>query len=316
MHNLNIFLLKVDLIQIFYHIINLNYKKIFYRILVIKMSESIIFFLILFSAILHAGWNLIIKSFNNSLSAMGFKMILHSIIFIPIVFFVPYPTGITWLFIIASVLIHNFYFIILGISYNKGDLSYIYPIARGSSPVFITILSLLLLHDQVSLAGWIGIIIASFGLIFLTFNDIKNRINLDVIKLALLVSLTICLYTLCDAAGVRSSSNNFSYIAWLFVLDGWLIFSYAYYKNKNIFLHINLRGFGLIVLASIMSFSGYGIIIWSMNYIEIGYVSSIREASVIIATLFGFIFLKEKFSLQRILASVLFFLGISVIYLS
>ena len=279
------------------------------------MSESIIFFLILFSAILHAGWNLIIKSFNNSLSAMGFKMILHSIIFIPIVFFVPYPTGITWLFIIASVLIHNLYFIILGISYNKGDLSYIYPIARGCSPVFITILSLLFLNDQVSFAGWIGIIIASFGLIFLTFNDIKNRINLDVIKLALLVSLTICLYTLCDAAGVRSSSNNFSYIAWLFVLDGWLIFSYAYYKNKNIFSNINLRGFGLIVLASIMSFSGYGIIIWSMNYIEIGYVSSIREASIIIATLFGFIFLKEKFSLQRILAAVLFFLGISVIYL-
>ena len=280
------------------------------------MSESIIFFLILFSAILHAGWNLIIKSFNNSLSAMGFKMILHSIIFIPIVFFVPYPTGITWLFIIASVLIHNFYFIILGISYNKGDLSYIYPIARGSSPVFITILSLLLLHDQVSLAGWIGIIIASFGLIFLTFNDIKNRINLDVIKLALLVSLTICLYTLCDAAGVRSSSNNFSYIVWLFALDGWFIFSYACYKNKNIFSNINLRGFGLIVLASIMSFSGYGIIIWSMNYTEIGYVSSIREASIIIATLFGFVFLKERFSLKRILASVLFFLGISVIYLA
>jgi len=280
------------------------------------MSESIIFFLILFSAILHAGWNLIIKSFNNSLSAMGFKMILHSIIFIPIVFFVPYPTGITWLFIIASVLIHNFYFIILGISYNKGDLSYIYPIARGSSPVFITILSLLFLHDQVSLAGWIGIIIASFGLIFLTFNDIKNRINLDVIKLALLVSLTICLYTLCDAAGVRSSSNNFSYIVWLFALDGWFIFSYACYKNKNIFSNINLRGFGLIVLASIMSFSGYGIVIWSMNYTEIGYVSSIREASIIIATLFGFVFLKERFSLKRILASVLFFLGISVIYLA
>ena len=280
------------------------------------MSESIIFFLILFSAILHAGWNLIIKSFNNSLSAMGIKMILHSIICIPVIFFIPYPTGITWLFLIASVLIHNLYFIILGISYNKGDLSYIYPIARGCSPVFITILSLLFLDDQVSFAGWIGIIIASFGLMFLTFNDIKNRINLDVLKLALLVSLAICLYTLCDAAGVRSSSNNFSYIAWLFVLDGWLIFSYAYYKSENIFSNINVRGFGLIVLASIMSFSGYGIIIWSMNYIEIGYVSSIRESSIIIATLFGFIFLKEKFSLQRILASVLFFLGISVIYLS
>jgi len=280
------------------------------------MSESNIFFLILFAATLHAGWNLIIKSFNNSLSAMGFKLLFQSIIFIPVVFFVPLPTGITWFFIIGSVVIHNFYFITLGISYNKGDLSYVYPISRGCSPIFITILSLLFLHDKISLEGWIGIVIASFGLILLTFNDIKNKINLDVLKLALIVSLTICLYTLCDGAGVRSSSNNFSYIAWLFVLDGWLISAYVYYKNKNDFLNIHLRGFGLIVLASTMSFSGYGIIIWSMDYTEIGYVSSIREASIIIATLFGFVFLKERFSLKRTVSAVIFFLGISVIYLA
>ena len=280
------------------------------------MSESNIFFLILFSAILHAGWNLIIKSFTNSLSAMGIKTLVQSIIFIPFVFFVPLPTGITWFFIIVSIVIHNYYFITLGISYNKGDLSYVYPISRGCSPIFITIFSVLFLQDKVSLAGWIGILIACFGLILLTFNDIKNKINLDVLKLALIISFTICLYTLCDAAGVRSVNNSFSYIVWLFVLDGWLIFFYVYYKNKNDLLNIHLRGFGLIILASIMSFSGYSIIIWSMNYVEVGYVSSIREASIIIATLFGFVFLKERFSLKRAVSAVIFFLGISVIYLA
>ena len=280
------------------------------------MSESNIFFLILFAAILHAGWNLIIKSFTNSLSAMGIKTLLQSIIFIPFVFFVPLPTGITWFFLIVSIVIHNYYFITLGISYNKGDLSYVYPISRGCSPIFITIFSLLLLQDKVSLAGWIGILIACFGLILLTFNDIKNKINLDVLKLALIISFTICLYTLCDAAGVRSVNNSFSYIVWLFVLDGWLIFFYVYYKNKNDLLNIHLGGFGLIIVASIMSFSGYAIIIWSLNYVEAGYVSSIREASIIIATLFGFVFLKERFSLKRAVSAVIFFLGISVIYLA
>ena len=247
---------------------------------------------------------------------MGIKTLLQSIIFIPFVFFVPLPTGITWFFIIVSIVIHNYYFITLGISYNKGDLSYVYPISRGCSPIFITIFSLLLLQDKVSLAGWIGILIACFGLILLTFNDIKNKINLDVLKLALIISFTICLYTLCDAAGVRSVNNSFSYIVWLFALDGWLIFFYVYYKNKNDLLNIHLKGFGLIILASIMSFSGYSIIIWSMNYVEVGYVSSIREASIIIATLFGFVFLKERFSLKRAVSAVIFFLGISVIYLA
>ena len=105
------------------------------------MSESNIFFLILFAATLHAGWNLIIKSFTNSLSAIGFKLLFQSIIFIPFIFFVPLPTGITWFFIIGSVVLHNYYFINLGISYNKGDLSYVYPISRGCSPIFVTILS-------------------------------------------------------------------------------------------------------------------------------------------------------------------------------
>ena len=280
------------------------------------MNESNIFFLILFAATLHAGWNLIIKSFTNSLSAIGFKLLFQSIIFIPFIFFVPLPTGITWFFIIGSVVLHNYYFINLGISYNKGDLSYVYPISRGCSPIFVTILSSLFLQDKVSSTGWIGILIVSFGLLLLTFTDIKNKINLDVLKLALIISFTISLYTLCDGAGVRSVDNNFSYIVWLFVLDGWLIFAYIYYKNKNDLLNIQLKGFGLIILASIMSCSAYGIIIWSMNYTEVGYVSSIRGASIIIATLFGFIFLKEKFSFLRIISAIIFFLGISVIYIA
>jgi drug/metabolite transporter (DMT)-like permease len=99
-------------------------------------------------------------------------------------------------------------------------------------------------------------------------------------------------------------------------LDGWLIFAYVYYKHKNDLLNIQPKGFGLIALASIMSFSAYSIIIWSMNYTEIGYVSSIREASVIIATLFGFIFLKERFSFIRTISAIIFFVGISVIYIA
>ena len=91
------------------------------------------------------------------------------------------------------------------------------------------------------LTGIVGILIVSFGLLLLTFRDIKNKINLDVLKLALIISFTISLYTLCDAAGVRSVDNNFSYIVWLFVLDGWLIFAYVYYKNKNdLFKKLNI----------------------------------------------------------------------------
>ena len=278
------------------------------------MQESNIFFLILFAATLHAGWNLIIKSFNNSLTAMGVKLLLQSIIFIPFIFFVPFPSGITWLYLIGSVLLHNYYFITLGISYNKGDLSYIYPISRGCSPIFITIFAFIFLQDKISITGLVGILIVSCGLLLLTFKDIKNNINLDVLKLALIISFTISLYTLCDGAGVRSVDNSFSYIVWLFFLDGWLIFAYVYYKNKKDLFSIHLKQFSLIVLASMMSFAAYSIIIWSMKYTKIGYVSSIREASIIIATLFGLFVLKEKMVIIRIISSFIFISGIIIIY--
>ena len=278
------------------------------------MQESNIFFLILFAATLHAGWNLIIKSLKNSLIAMGVKLLFQSIVFIPFIFFVPLPTGITWLFIIVSVLLHNYYFITLGISYNKGDLSYVYPISRGCSPIFITILAFLFLHDRISITGIVGILIVSFGLLLLTFKDIKNKINLEVLKLALIISFTISLYTLCDGAGVRSVDNSFSYIVWIFFLDGWLIFAYVYYKNKKDLFSIQLKQLGLIFLASMMSVTAYSIIIWSMKYTKIGYVSSIREASIIIATLFGLIVLKEKMVKVRIISAFIFFGGIIIIY--
>ena len=105
------------------------------------MSSLTLFLLILFAAFLHAIWNIILKYLPDSLVGMGMMNLFQSIIFFPIIFFIPWPSGVTWYFIIGSVILHNIYFINLGNSYNKNDLTLIYPIARGCAPVFITIFS-------------------------------------------------------------------------------------------------------------------------------------------------------------------------------
>ncbi len=108
------------------------------------MTSSSIYLLIFFAAFLHALWNIIIKSIKNSLVGIAMKVFFQSIIFFPIIFFVPLPVGITWLFIICSLILHSLYFILLGSMYNRSDLTFIYPIARGCAPFFVTILSLIL----------------------------------------------------------------------------------------------------------------------------------------------------------------------------
>ena len=278
------------------------------------MIETIVFFLILFAAILHAAWNLIIKSLPDSLIAMGMMNLFQSIVFIPLVFLVPLPSDITWYFIFGSVILHNVYFITLGQTYNKDDLTIIYPIARGCAPVFVAILSLIILKEKISWIGTFGIIIVSSGLLLLTAEHYKKKFNLHVLKISIFIALVISIYTLFDAAGIRSAKNSISYIIWIFFLEGWVTFGYVFLRKKNEVFKTNKKEYILISLCSLMSFVAYGIVMSAFKYIPTGFVASLRESSIIMATLLGLFFLKEKISLIRIISACIFFIGVVLIY--
>ena len=277
------------------------------------MTELSIFFLILFAALLHATWNLLLKSIPDSLVAIAMMNLFQSIIFIPIIFFIPLPTGITWYFILGSVILHNIYFINLGRSYNKDDLTLIYPIARGCAPVLITIISLIILKEKISLEGIIGILLVSAALFILTAEHYKKKFNFYVFKISIFIAILISMYTLFDALGVRSAKNSFIFIAWIFFLEGWVTFAYVYFQKKK-FYKINSKAFILICLGSVLSFSAYAIILWSYKYLPAGYVASLRESSIIMATILALFFLKEKVSKLRITSACIFFIGVVFIY--
>ena len=128
------------------------------------MTSASIYFLIFFAAFLHALWNIIIKSLDNSLVGIAVKVFFQSIIFFPLIFFVPFPEGITWFYITCSFLLHSLYFILLGIMYDREDLTFIYPVARGCAPIFVTILSFIFLKDIIPFFGLVGILIISNSL--------------------------------------------------------------------------------------------------------------------------------------------------------
>ena len=107
------------------------------------MSGTLIFILILFAALCHAGWSTIVKH-HKSFSIMGMTCIVEIVVFTPLVFFVPFPPLEIWYFIIASVILHGFYRLSVIYSYKFGDLSFVYPIARGGSSLLIAILTLII----------------------------------------------------------------------------------------------------------------------------------------------------------------------------
>ena len=278
------------------------------------MAITSIYLLIFFAALLHALWNIIIKSLNNSLVGIAVKVFFQSIIFFPIIFIVPLPQGLTWFYLISSSILHSIYFILLGSMYNRGDMTVIYPIARGCAPVFVTVLSLIFLKDSVSLVGIIGIITVSFGLVLLSLENFKIEMNIKIIGISLFIALIISIYTFTDGAGVRSADMASTYIVWNFFLGGWISIGYVFFRNKKELFELQLIDLMYILLATIISFTAYAIIIWSMKHIPIGFVSSMRESSIIFASLIGYYFLKEKIGYIRLLSGFVFSMGVYLIY--
>ena len=276
------------------------------------MSVNFIFILILFSALCHAVWSAIIKSSKNPLSLMGITSVLEFIIFFPLTFTVPLPTIEVWYFLIATVIIHVFYRLNVIYSYRYGDLSYIYPISRGSSCLFVAIISVLFLSSGVSFLGFIGIIIVCIGLFLISYS--KNlSFNFRGFALAISTAILITAYTLVDGVGVRLSENGFSYIYWLFTLNGIPLLIIGLI-SKNGLRKKETYKISSGIVAGIFATSSYAIVVWSMQFIEIAYVSSIREISIVFAAIIGMVFLFERNARSRIIPSILIVSGISVVY--
>ena len=278
------------------------------------MTSTSIYFLIFFAAFLHALWNIIIKSLDYSLAGIAVKVFFQSIIFFPIIFFVPFPEGITWFYITCSFLLHSLYFILLGSMYDRKDLTFIYPVARGCAPIFVTILSFIFLKDIIPFFGLVGILIICVALLLISFSSFNTKIDFKTIGISIFIAFLISIYTFSDGAGVRSVDNSLSFIVWNFFLGGWISIGYVYLTKKEDLFSLRIKDLILILSATIVSFTAYAIIIWSMKYEPFGIVASMRESSIIFAPLLGLIFLKEKISPIRIISSILFFLGVVFIF--
>ena len=276
------------------------------------MSVSLIFFIILFAALCHASWSAIVKKSRNSLAIMAFTSIIEIIVFLPLVFFVPFPTVDIWYFLIATTILHGFYRYSVIASYNYADLSFVYPIARGGSCFIIGVISLFLLSNNISFFGTIGILVTCLGLFMISFMSAK-KFNQKGFLLAILTAVLIATYTIIDGIGVRNTENAFTYIFWMLLLNGIPILIYALI-SKNGFRKKNTYSLIEGTSAGVLAILGYGLVVWSMQFIEIAYVSSIREVSIVLATIISLYLLKEKAAAKRIIPSILIVTGITLVY--
>ncbi|MDR5826692.1 DMT family transporter [Caballeronia sp. LP006] len=260
--------------------------------------------LVLIAAVLHASWNAMLHGNRDRFLSMTWMSIAIAVVSTIVIVFLPMPASAAWPCIVASGLVHIVYNVSLVRSYRRGDLAQAYPIARGSSPLLVTLGAALFAHEAIGPLHAFGIVMISGGIISLALQS--SHVSRAGALAAFLTGVTIAVYTVIDGIGVRLSEGNaLAYTAWMFMFY-WLMPLLFMATRGLSALWTPIRtapmSIGSSLAGGLVSIGAYGIVIWAMQSGAMGAVSALRETSVVFAVLIGRVFLREAVSVKRWLA--------------
>ncbi len=268
--------------------------------------------IILTAALLHAVWNAIVKTAIDRTTTLGlvaFGQVLPGAVMVALL---PLPSAESFIYIALSTIVHFGYFYLLGRAYQHGDLSVVYPMARGIVPVLVSLWAWLLLGEVLPFAVWCGIALIISGILLSSWKVLRSGVGTSALILSLGTGFCISVYSLVDGVGVRISGNTLSYWAWGAFLH-LFIASFAGWRRRQTLMHLPLRVWALGIAGGMVSMTAYGLVLYAKNFAPLGAVSALRETSVIFATLIGYFILKEGNWKRRFGAAVLMAFGIAVI---
>lgn len=282
--------------------------------------------LVLFSAFLHAFWNYLAKKSRNKIAFIWWFIFAAVVFYLPMfLYFFPgmkiSATG--WSCIVATGILHSFYFFFVGSSYEHGDLSVVYPLARGFGPFWVPILAVVILREQLSLAGIIGIALVVAGIYvihlktfsFKSFFEPFTAIRSTPSIWALLTGCTIAAYSLVDKVGVQSV-HPAVYIYFMFFIPLLFLTPWVLIKQRKALKsewQINKRP---IMVAGILVVFTYLLILFAMQTSNVSYVVAAREVSIVFSALFGIMWLGESHRQPRLIGAFMIALGVGFIGLS
>jgi drug/metabolite transporter (DMT)-like permease len=271
------------------------------------LATTLVVPLVLLAAVMHATWNAVVKA------AAGDRLTTQALVIwtgciagaLAIPFFA-IPARASWPFIALSTLAHTGYYLFLLLAYKNGELSRVYPIARGTAPVLVAVGAALFAGERLSLVQAAGVALVSFGIVSLAFErGLPQGRDRHAVAAAVTTGLFITAYTLVDGIGVRLSGSPIGYIAWLFAIEGLPFVLGALLLHRAPRLSAPPGNWVKAIGGGIIATLGYGIAIWAMNLGAFAGIVSLRETSVIFGAAIGALFLGERFGPRRYLAAAL-----------
>jgi drug/metabolite transporter (DMT)-like permease len=266
--------------------------------------------LVLLAAALHASWNALVKIGGDPFVRLALLNVVSGLCALPLLLIVAPPALASWPYLLGSVAIHLAYNVTLAYGYRLGDLSQVYPVARGIAPPLVALGAWLIVGESPGPIGVLAILVISGAIASLAFSPGWRLGPLAPLWFALATGLSIAGYTICDGLGGRAAGDVLGYIAWLFVLDavpfGLIV---VFWRRHDLPGHLRASG-GAPVLGGVLALGAYGLVIWAMSQAPMASVSALRETSVIMAALIGTRLLREPFGRRRVVAASVVALGV------
>ncbi|QHV99340.1 DMT family transporter [Spirosoma endbachense] len=283
-----------------------------------------VLFLVLTAAVLHASWNLLSKKTQGKTPYIWLMYIASNLVYLPVLLFqikqgdILYSQPLLW-FSLSSAVLHLGYYIVLQKGYRSADLSVVYPLARGSGPLFSSLSAILFLHEQLRLSATIGLFLIIAGVLLLTglsFNKVDNQKLMPGITYGVLTGLFIALYSFNDAIAVKSYAvSPLAITLGTNLFGAILLFPFIVSKTDELSMEIKLHKWIIIAIA-ILSPAAYILVLEALKYAPLTVVAPARETSILLGVFMGSRVFHEEDGRRRLIASALILGGIIALSLS
>lgn len=267
---------------------------------------------VLGAALLHASWNGLVRVGASRVQVMMVLSAVQGIIGLALSLGHPLPSGKVLPWLICSGLVHSAYKTFLTYAYEHGDLSRVYPLARGTAPLLVLSVSGLFLSDALSTAEVGGICLLGLGIVLLASGVFTGGEEVRLLPYAMGAAVATAGYTILDGQGARVAGNASAFVAWMFVLDGIIFAAVMLALRGRDSLPAQGKVWAVGALGAVASYGSYAIVVWAMTQAPIALVGALRETSVVFGVGIGWFFFGERMSRGKALSVALIVAGVAV----
>ncbi|HSE39879.1 MAG TPA: DMT family transporter [Acidobacteriota bacterium] len=273
--------------------------------------------LLLLAAVLHALANVLMKKSQDKIAFAWWMLAVTVVLGSPAFFFIPDAPQRGWIFLIISGVLEALYFLTLTRAYTSGDLSLVYPIARGSAQLFLLLWAVVFLKEHPTRLALLGIACVIVGLYLINLPSIHawsrplHAFRTAASRWALLTGILISTYTAVDKVGIQYFPPFiYIYFALFVCLICLSILWFIPQRRAALIQEPKNKRIYAVTAGALFGTAGYTLVLAALKISPASYVGPVREVSVVIGTWIGIRFLSEQGGWLRLVASALVVLGI------